>query len=55
MEAMRSSGTSVHIRHTQRHIPEDGILQYNVLHEDRLKLLFAIKSIKMYISDFIEN
>jgi hypothetical protein len=27
MEAKRSSETSVHIRPTQRHIPEDGILQ----------------------------
>jgi hypothetical protein len=27
MEAIRSSETSVHTRSTQRHIPEDGILQ----------------------------
>jgi hypothetical protein len=28
IEAIRSSETSVHIRSTQRHIPEDGILQF---------------------------
>jgi hypothetical protein len=27
MEAINSSGTSVHTRSTRRHIPEDGILQ----------------------------
>jgi hypothetical protein len=27
MEAIRSSGKSVHTRFTQRHIPEDGVLQ----------------------------
>jgi hypothetical protein len=31
IEAIRSSETSVHTRSTRRHIPENGILQYEVL------------------------
>jgi hypothetical protein len=33
MEAIRSSETSVHIRSTQRHVPEDGILKIFMLSE----------------------
>jgi hypothetical protein len=30
MEEIHSSETSVHTRSTQRHIPEDGILQFSI-------------------------
>jgi hypothetical protein len=35
MEAIRSSETSGHKRSTQRHIPEDGILLYNMSFQHR--------------------
>jgi hypothetical protein len=38
MEAVRSSETSVHTRSTQRHIPEDGILNEMLHYHPRIRL-----------------
>jgi hypothetical protein len=50
MEAIRSSETSVHIRSTRRHIPEDGIL-----HSHCRESLKSYNDIKLHFSVKLQN
>jgi hypothetical protein len=56
MEAMRSSETSVHTRSTQRHIPEDGILQRSRKYVEACCFLYKAKdfSAPLRTSTYIE-